>query len=145
MLARNTSGAPLVQGDALHQPFGNGVFDLVVSSLTVGHIEDLDGWSAECARVLQPGGHLVFSDVHPSWEAAGWLRTFNTADGRLFAVRQHWRGLPDVCRSLVAHGFALMRLDEPRLHGDDSPAVAAWRRRWGNPPVALVVHAVKQA
>lgn len=143
MLAHNASGAPLVCGDARRLPFRDASFDLVVSSLTVGHLPDLDVWFSECARVLARGGHLVFSDVHPSWEATGWLRTFSASDGRLFAVRHHWHGVDAVTSALAAHDFQLQTIDEPRLGEDTSPSVVSWRRRWGNPPVALVVHAVR--
>ena len=33
------------------------------------------------ARVLAAGGHLVYSDFHPSWAQRGWSRTFRAADG----------------------------------------------------------------
>ena len=143
MLAHNTSGAPLVCGDARQLPFRAAAFDLVLSSLTVGHLPDLEVWVAECARVLGSGGHLVFSDVHPNWEATGWLRTFSAPDGRLFAVRHHWHDVDAVRSALASHDFQLRSIDEPRLGEDASPSVESWRRRWGNPPVALVVHAVR--
>ena len=38
------------------------------------------------ARVLSPGGHLVYSDFHPSWAQRGWSRTFRSADGELHDI-----------------------------------------------------------
>ena len=35
------------------------------------------------ARVLTVGGHLVYSDFHPSWAQRGWTRTFRDAAGAL--------------------------------------------------------------
>lgn len=42
-------------------PFGPGAFDLVLSNSALEHMEDLDRVLAEAARVLLPGGMLVFT------------------------------------------------------------------------------------
>jgi len=46
-------------------PFDDGSFDLVVSQLTLEHVEDWGSPTAEFARVLAPGGRLVLSCDHP--------------------------------------------------------------------------------
>ena len=38
-------------------------------------------------------------------------------------------------------GIVIFR--EPRLTDNDDPAVRSFKRRWGNPPVVVVFHAVK--
>lgn len=55
-----------VQGNVLELPFGAGAFDLV---LTCGVLEyvSLDAGLKELARVLKPGGRLVFIPVKPSF------------------------------------------------------------------------------
>jgi len=47
----------------------------------LGDVADLDPWISEATRVLAPGGHLVYSDFHPSGDAlvAG---TFRAANGK---------------------------------------------------------------
>src|SRR5262249_60173739 len=67
--------------DACQLPFRRGTFDLVNASLMVGDLRDLPGWSHEIARVLSVGGHLVYSDFHPSWRENGWQRTFKDRNG----------------------------------------------------------------
>ncbi len=54
-----------VQGNILHLPFADETFDLV---LTCGVLEyvSLDDGLKEMARVLKPGGNLVFIPVKPS-------------------------------------------------------------------------------
>jgi SAM-dependent methyltransferase len=81
MLAR----APLahrVRADMLNLPFAAASFDVIVSGLAVGHAPSLDAWMAEAARVLTPGGSLVYSDFHPDAARAGMTRSFTDASGQ---------------------------------------------------------------
>lgn len=80
MLAR----APLahrVRADMQRLPFAAGRFDLIVCGLAVGHAPRLAAWMAEAARVLAPGGVLVYSDFHPDAARAGMTRSFTDATG----------------------------------------------------------------
>lgn len=81
MLAR----APLalrVRTDMSSLPFRPASFDLVVSGLAVGHAPDLVAWCEEAARVLKPGGWLVYSDFHADAARAGMTRSFTDAGRR---------------------------------------------------------------
>jgi malonyl-CoA O-methyltransferase len=68
-----------VRADAYALPFGAGAFDLVFSNLMLQWCDDLDAVFAELARVLKPGGVLLFSTFGPdtlvelrqSWSQAG--------------------------------------------------------------------------
>ena len=51
---------PLVQGDARAGPAGDGRFDLVVSEHGAAAWCDPERWLPEAARLLRPGGRLVF-------------------------------------------------------------------------------------
>ena len=51
---------PLVQADAERGPFASGRFDLVVSEHGVAAWCDPERWLPEAARLLRPGGRLVF-------------------------------------------------------------------------------------
>jgi len=48
-------------------PFPDGAFDLVVSTTSFDHWADQGTGLAECHRVLEPGGHLVLTDLFSSW------------------------------------------------------------------------------
>lgn len=52
-----------VQGNALAMPFADASFTLAIGQEAFAHIPDKPRLVAECARVLQPGGRLVFSDI----------------------------------------------------------------------------------
>lgn len=46
-------------------PFETDAFDGVISALALGYVRDWEATVAEFARVLEPGGFLVFSTGHP--------------------------------------------------------------------------------
>jgi len=50
-------------GVAESLPYGDGAFDLVVSTTSFDHWSDQAAGLAECARVLEPGGRLVLVDL----------------------------------------------------------------------------------
>jgi len=51
-------------GSSLDIPFGDDEFDCVMSNLAIHHVkpDDRECCAAEIARVLRPGGHLIYSD-----------------------------------------------------------------------------------
>jgi malonyl-CoA O-methyltransferase len=127
-----------VCGDVRRLPFADASFDLISSSLMVGDVADLDGWVSEAARVLAPGGHLVYSDFHPSWAAKRWQRTFQAADGRSFEIAYFPHTLADHITALGRRFFDIRAIGEPGLTvGGVAGAHAA------DVPVAIVFHAVK--
>ena len=145
MLAR-CAGAPsrsLVLADACRLPFRRAAFDLINASLMVGDVHDLDAWSAEIARTLTYGGHLIYSDFHPSWAQHGWRRTFRDANGTTHEVSFEPHAIEDHLAALDRAGLAVQAIREPRFTDDGDASVKAFRRQWGNPPVVAVFHAVK--
>jgi malonyl-CoA O-methyltransferase len=143
MLARGSRSGK-VCGDAGSLPFRRSTFDVVNASLMVGDIGDLPGWSREIARVLAAGGHLVYSDFHPSWAQHGWSRTFRAADGEMRDVGFHPHSIDDHLTALDAAGLRVRAIREPRFKDEGDPGVKAFRRRWGTPQVVVVFHAVKE-
>jgi len=138
--AGRAPGVARVCGDVRRLPFADASFDLISSSLMVGDLADLDGWVSEAARVLAPGGHLVYSDFHPSWATRRWRRTFQTADGRSFEVAYFSHTHAEHLTALEGRGFEIRAVLEPRLTVHDAPATLADGH---DVPVAIVFHAVK--
>lgn len=100
-----------VRADAYKLPFRDGAFDLVFSSLMLQWCDDLDAVFAELARILEPGGLLLFSTFGP---------------GTLAELREAWE-TTDPAYNHVNHffdphalGSALMQagLSEPVLDVD---------------------------
>ena len=143
MLTR-AQGSGRICGDACRLPFRRGAFDVINASLMVGDVENLGIWTREMARALAIGGHLVYSDFHPSWAERGWSRTFRGADGELHDVSFHPHAIEDHLAALERAGLHVRAIREPRFKDAADPGVKAFRRRWGNPQVIVVFHAVRE-
>lgn len=61
----------LVRADATALPFADGTFSTVVSLWGSTDIDDFDAALHEIARVLSPGGLLLFYGVHPAFNGPG--------------------------------------------------------------------------
>jgi malonyl-CoA O-methyltransferase len=118
----------IARADVRALPFDAMSLDLVVCGLALGDVAELEFGLSEIARVLRPGGHLIYSVVHPSGGPAGWSRTFES-DGRQWAIESYWHSLEDHREACAAAGFELEAWSEPGL--EEAPAQ----------PVALVVRA----
>ena len=94
MLRRAQKIGTAVCGDLYALPIRSESMDVVVSGLALGDVADLSIAIRELARVLRPGGSLVYSVVHPRGREEGWERTFHTSEGS-FAVNSHWHTLND--------------------------------------------------
>lgn len=53
-------------------PYENQSFDIVVSSLVLMDVQEIEKFFFECHRMLKPNGRLVFSIVHPCFYTADW-------------------------------------------------------------------------
>jgi ubiquinone/menaquinone biosynthesis C-methylase UbiE len=67
---------------------GDGTVDIVISTLTIAHIENAKEALEEWNRVLRPGGHVIITDYHPIALKKGGKRTF-THKGETISVKNH--------------------------------------------------------
>jgi SAM-dependent methyltransferase len=65
--SRAAGGEALVRGDAAALPFADGAFDSVVTVWLSTDVDDFAAVLAEAARVLRPGGNLVYLGAHPAF------------------------------------------------------------------------------
>jgi malonyl-CoA O-methyltransferase len=146
-MLRRGAAAARVCGDACRLPFRRASFDLINASLMVGDIPDLASWTREMSRVLAARGHLVYSDFHPSWAQQGWSRTFRSADGVMHDISFTSHSIDAHLAALADAGLRVRTIREPRFGSSrtaSEPALKEFRRRWGNPPVIVAFHAVKE-
>ena len=133
----------LLQADAQALPLADASYDVVVSAFGgIPFVADSAGVMAQCARVLRPGGRLVFSVTHPlRWAfpddpgPAGLTVRQSYFDrtpyvevdeaGRAVYVEHH-RTLGDRIRDLVGAGLVLQDVIEPEWPADRTEQWGQW-------------------
>ena len=117
-----------VRADAYSLPFREGSFDLVFSSLMLQWCDDLDVVFAEIARVLRPGGVLLFSTFGP---------------GTLAELREAWSA-SDAPGNHVNHFFDPHALGSALMHaGLSEPVLDVDRTVVGYPDVLTLMRELK--
>jgi len=148
MLEQVTSAAHRVCANMMSLPFADGVFDVVISGLALGHASAVQPWMEEIARVLTPGGTLLYSDFHPEAARAGLTRSFKDQDNQTCTVPHHCFD-PVLQREAAARaGMQIEMMHEVRV-GDELREPFAnsedFYGRWHSLPIVLIVRARKLA
>jgi ubiquinone/menaquinone biosynthesis C-methylase UbiE len=96
-------------------------FDLVVCGLALAHLPDLDRAVGELARVLERGGRLVISVLHPFQAHLGWHAPFADARGRRGFVREHTHTHAEYLAAFRAARLHVRDCMEPKLTANQAP------------------------
>jgi malonyl-CoA O-methyltransferase len=126
----------LARSPFLALPIADQSFDLITCGMAVGHEKNLARTLAEAARLLRPGGVMLYSDFHPFATLAGWQRTCPAANGQLFELEHHLHLYHHHQQACQAAGLRIEAVLEP-LAGDYTPPP------FQKLPVVLVIRAVK--
>lgn len=136
---------PLVLADAERLPLRSSSFDLAVSEFGASLWCDPYRWIPQAARVLRPGGHLVFVRRSPLFALCApedGTQAGTTLLRAQFGLRERAEGAGvefaiahgEMLRLLRSCGFAvedLIEIQAPQpAHRDYSDLSAAWAHRW---------------
>lgn len=116
-------------GEAEALPLADASVDALVHTYLLRYVDDVEATLRELARVLQPGGTLVLSDLHPIASQRGWRRSFTVAGGERIVIHAPPPQLERVQAALDAAGFALERRVEPAIDERLRPAFEDAGRR----------------
>jgi ubiquinone/menaquinone biosynthesis C-methylase UbiE len=141
MLARLRERHPgarthVVKGELL--PFADASFDVVVSTLTLGHLADLDRAVREWCRILRPGGEVLLTEYHPEAYRRGLLRTFRHQE-TTFEVENHLHPVAAILAAFERCGLRPTAMVERVVDERARPiyeradALAVWERARGIP------------
>jgi len=82
-------------------------YDLVVSTLTVAHIQNIEEALLAWSRILKDGCDLIITDFHPNALASGGQRTFKHGNGHI-AVQNFVHSTTNIIAILQKHNFGLI-------------------------------------
>lgn len=109
--------------DGQRLPFDNDTFDAALSTFTLCTIPDVDAALAEIARVVRPGGTVVFLEhgTAPDDAVRRWQRRLEPIQKRTAGGCHLTRDIPKL---LTDNGFDLTALDQFYQHGAPRPFAA---------------------
>ena len=92
----------------------DGSFDVLVSTLTVAHIKDIEEALTTWSRLAKDNAELIITDFHPDALAFGGKRTFNYQNKQI-AVRNFVHSLNTIKNILLRYGFQVVCEDKIKI------------------------------
>jgi ubiquinone/menaquinone biosynthesis C-methylase UbiE len=98
----------------------NGSFDMIISTLTMAHIENIHEALAAWGRIMKTEGDIIITDFHPDALAAGGQRTFKYQN-KPVAVKNFVHTTAAIKQVLLKENFTLIndreiKVDETVKH-----------------------------
>jgi cytosine/adenosine deaminase-related metal-dependent hydrolase/ubiquinone/menaquinone biosynthesis C-methylase UbiE len=107
--------AHLFIGDCERPPLPENSANLVLCSFVGSYIDDFKQFATQAARLLRPGGSLVYTDLHPETvERLGWRRGFSH-EGVQVDIAAHSRSLESLVTLFAEAGLQLDAVLEPHF------------------------------
>jgi len=116
MLARAAAktglAGTLAAADLRRLPLPDRSADLVLCTLALGHVPEVDDAVRELCRIVRPGGALLITDFHPDAAGRGWKRTFRSG-GTIFEIENHSYSKDELLDLVAGAGLELEAVCEP--------------------------------
>jgi malonyl-CoA O-methyltransferase len=109
-------------------PFDDSVFDAVVATLVLEHVERLDPVFRKAHRALRPGGTFYLSELHPYRQLGGTQANFeHEASGEPVTIDAVTHPVSEFVNEGLDAGFSVRRMGEWHGPGDDVPRLLSVR------------------
>jgi ubiquinone/menaquinone biosynthesis C-methylase UbiE len=123
-------------------------YDVIISTLTVAHIENINQAILAWSRILKAGGHMLITDFHPALLAHGGKRTFSV-NRKQFTVKNFVHSLDDIASFLNDANFSIINKIEKRIDESVKDYYAQQNalhvfERFKDEPVIYGLHAKKK-
>jgi malonyl-CoA O-methyltransferase len=107
----------LLQASLEELPFTHSSFDIGIAALVLSHVKNIVGVIEGMSNLLRPGGMLLISDLHWTFNVRGWRRTFrsNATPSKRFAVQNHVHSLSDYKNAFTRAGLQVGNMMEPLI------------------------------
>lgn len=130
--------------DDLFTRIHNPPYDLIISTLTVAHIENLEQALNAWCGILKANAEMIITDFHPKMLEFGGRRTFKYKN-RSLAVRNHVHHIDTIKSVLAARGFRVMAseefiIDETVKHYYDSQNASSIYQQFKGLPVIYGIY-----
>ncbi len=102
------------------QPLADKSCDLLISTLTIAHIENAGAALQEWNRVLKPGGSVIITDYHPTALGKGAKRTFKH-DDKLVAIKNYVHTIANIIAMAKQLKLLSVRLIEKNIDSGMRP------------------------
>lgn len=89
-------------------------FDVIISTLTVAHIDDIDEALEAWCRLLKYDGDIILTDFHPDILAFGGKRTFSHQNTQI-AVKNFVHPISLIEKIMLRNGFAVAHEEEKKI------------------------------
>lgn len=99
-----------LEGDLVPQLKANSI-DVIVSTLTVAHIDNIDDVVEAWVKALKPNASVIITDFHPEALAMGGKRTFSVQNKKI-SIRNNVHPVNMLVMKLAAYGFEVAALEE---------------------------------
>lgn len=100
--------------DDLFSAARNAPFDVILSTLTVAHIENLERALENWCNILKADAEIIITDFHPKMLAFGGKRTFKYQN-RSLTVRNYVYPVETIKHVLRSNGFKIVREEEFKI------------------------------
>ena len=134
-------------GDEYLRDLRNNYCDIIISTLTVAHIENIEESVEEWFRVLRPGGDIIITDYHPDALVKGGKRTF-THNKKVIAVKNYIHSIKkfkEIANKLQLQvaGFTEKHIDESVRHYYEKADALSIYNRFKGVPIIYGIHLKK--
>ncbi|MBC8074270.1 MAG: methyltransferase domain-containing protein [Deltaproteobacteria bacterium] len=134
VLRRKAPQVSVVEHDIHHGiPLPDNSFMVVLCCLVLEHVSELDAAFGELARICQPGGHVVVSDLHPEQTRRGVHARFRESATVKREIAGHHHSISAYVMAALRAGLRIDTLHEHIVAADDLPGSRSVHKYRGEP------------